>query len=214
MVLFGYGERHRRGKPERPEVVAICHYLVALGATELEDEIDGKALGVALDLLIQPLDGHPVERGEVGIDHDLVAADHEDLPGDARGDDERRSFSLLRDDVLPLPVFPELPDHHSEYLDVALGTNDGISFVLRPQYDTASFTREPLQRELVVQDRDDDVTSVGSASLLHYHHVARVDAGVDHRVALHLDEDGLRRMGNQMLVDGDRVGDGVGNRGW
>lgn len=118
-------------------MVAICDHLVALGAADLEDEIDGKALGVALDLLVQPLGGHVVERGEVGVDHDFVAADDEDLPGDARGDDERRSFSVLRDDVLPLPVFPKLPDHHSEYLDVALGTNDGISLVLRPQYDTA-----------------------------------------------------------------------------
>ena len=57
--------------------------------------------------------------------------------GDTRGDNACRSFSLLRDDVLPLPVFPELPDHYPENLDVALGTNDGISLVLRPQYDTA-----------------------------------------------------------------------------
>lgn len=63
------------GKLKPLEVVAICDHLVALGAAELEDEIDGKAPGVALDLLVQRLGGHAVERGEVGVDHDLVAAD-------------------------------------------------------------------------------------------------------------------------------------------
>lgn len=31
-----------------------------------------------------------------------LGADDENLPGDARGDDECRRFSLLRDDALPL----------------------------------------------------------------------------------------------------------------
>lgn len=66
MVLFGYGERHRRGKFEPPEVVAICDRLAALGAAELEDKIGGKAPDVALDLLVQMLGGHAVERGQVG----------------------------------------------------------------------------------------------------------------------------------------------------
>ena len=101
------------------EVVTICNHLVALGATELEYEIFREALRVALDLLVQALGWHVVERGEGGIDHDLLAADDEDLPGDARGDDECRRFSLLCDDVLPLPVLPELPVHHPEYLGVA-----------------------------------------------------------------------------------------------
>lgn len=47
-----------------PEVVAICDHLIALGSAELEDEIGRKAPGTALDLLVQPLSGHAVERGE------------------------------------------------------------------------------------------------------------------------------------------------------
>lgn len=38
----GEGERYRRGKPQPPEVAAICDYLVALGAAELEDKIGAK----------------------------------------------------------------------------------------------------------------------------------------------------------------------------
>ena len=89
--VLGEGKRQRRGKLEPPEVVTICNHLVPLGATELEYKIFWEALRVALNLLMQALGVHVVERGEVGINHDLVVADDEDLPGDARGDDERGS---------------------------------------------------------------------------------------------------------------------------
>jgi hypothetical protein len=102
--VLGESERHRRGKLEPMEVVANCDHLVASGAAELEGKIGGKTHGIALDLLVQPLGGYAVKRGEVGSDHDLAAADEENLPGDARGNDDCRRFNLLRDDDLPLPV--------------------------------------------------------------------------------------------------------------
>jgi len=65
--VLGESERHRRGKLEPLEVVAICDHLVALGACEREHEIAGKASGVTFDLLVQTLDWNVVERAEVGI---------------------------------------------------------------------------------------------------------------------------------------------------
>lgn len=118
---------HRWGKLEPPEVVAICDHLVAL---ELEDKIDGKARDVALDLLVQPLSGHAVERGEVGVYHDPVAADDENLPGDARADNKHHGFSLLCDDALPLSVLVELPDHDPENFHVAFRPDNRIGPVL------------------------------------------------------------------------------------
>jgi RHS repeat-associated protein len=46
-----------------------------LGGREAEHEILGKAREVALDLLVEPLGGHPVERGEIRIEHHLLPAD-------------------------------------------------------------------------------------------------------------------------------------------
>lgn len=95
--VLGEGKRHRRRKLEPLEVVAICDHLVAFGASERKHEIAGRAAGVAFDLLVQTLGWYVVERGEVGIDHDFVAADDEDLPGDVRGDIKCRHYGLLRD---------------------------------------------------------------------------------------------------------------------
>ena len=47
-------------------MVTICNHLVALGASEREHEIAGKAAGVAFDLLVQTLGWYAVERGEMG----------------------------------------------------------------------------------------------------------------------------------------------------
>ena len=57
----------------------------------------GEPPRVAFNLLVQTLGGHVVERGEVGIDHDLLTTNEEDLPGDARSNDECRRFGLLCD---------------------------------------------------------------------------------------------------------------------
>src|SRR5258706_1504343 len=43
------------------------------------------AVAVAAHLLVEPLGGHAVERGEIGVDHDLVAAHDGDMPGDLDG---------------------------------------------------------------------------------------------------------------------------------
>ena len=64
--MLGDGERHRRGKLDLPEVVAICDHLAAFGASARECEIAGKAAGVAFDLLVQTLGWYVVERREIG----------------------------------------------------------------------------------------------------------------------------------------------------
>ena len=84
----GEGERHCRGKSGPLKVVTICNHLIVFGAIEVKSKIGGKSLRFAFDLLVQADGGHCVERGEVGIDYDLLAVDDEDLAGDARGNDE------------------------------------------------------------------------------------------------------------------------------
>ncbi|HEX6635661.1 MAG TPA: hypothetical protein VF038_16965 [Usitatibacter sp.] len=54
---------------------------------ELEHEIGGESRAVAPDGLIEAAGGHTVEGGQVRVDDDLVAADHEDALGDPRGAD-------------------------------------------------------------------------------------------------------------------------------
>lgn len=76
-----------------------------------------------------------------------MAAGDENLPGDARGDDECRRFRFLYNDALPLPVLPEKPDHHAEYLRVGLGANHWISLVLRTQYDATFLATEAFGRD-------------------------------------------------------------------
>ena len=68
---------------------------------ELEHEIFRKAFPVTPDLLVQPLGGHAIERGEVGVDHDLVAADDENALGDARSGQECERLVLLGDGDTP-----------------------------------------------------------------------------------------------------------------
>lgn len=87
-----------------------------LGVVQPEHEIRGKAREIALHLLVEALRRHPVQSGEVSVDHDLVAADEENLPGDTRADNECYRFSFPCDDALPLAVRPELSDHHPENL--------------------------------------------------------------------------------------------------
>jgi len=56
----------------------LQHQSRVLGGGELEHEILGKALVVATDLLVEARGADPVERCELGIEQDLVAAEHED----------------------------------------------------------------------------------------------------------------------------------------
>jgi len=45
----------------------------------LKAEVLGKALGVALDLLVQVADFDVVESGEVGVEDDALSAEGEDF---------------------------------------------------------------------------------------------------------------------------------------
>jgi len=73
----------------------------ALGrVAQAEHEIRRKACKIAFYLLVEALRRYPVQRGEVGVDHNLMPADDENLPGDARGDEERGRFGLLHDAAL------------------------------------------------------------------------------------------------------------------
>jgi len=68
-----------------------------LGGGGLKNKIFRKALGVAAHLLIESPRLDAVKRGKIGVEHDLLAADDEDLPGDLRGDDECSRFVLFVD---------------------------------------------------------------------------------------------------------------------
>jgi hypothetical protein len=65
--MFSKCIRHGRRILERGEVVTICNHLVPFGAIQEEAEIGGKALLVALNLLVQTLRRHPVESRKVRI---------------------------------------------------------------------------------------------------------------------------------------------------
>jgi len=59
-----------------------------------------------------------------------------------------------------LSVLPKLPDHHSKNLKLAFRVDDRIGLVLRLQHDPAAFTVQALQGELVIHNRDDNVTDI------------------------------------------------------
>lgn len=75
---------------------------LGFGCGEPEHEVGGEALGVALDLFVQAPGGHAVERGEVRIEHDPLAAQEKDAAYDAGGGDERGRLVLLVDRELSL----------------------------------------------------------------------------------------------------------------
>jgi hypothetical protein len=52
-----------------------------LSAREKEGEVLRKALGIAADPRVKALGGYTVQRGEIGIQDDLLAANHEDSRG-------------------------------------------------------------------------------------------------------------------------------------
>lgn len=135
------------------------------------------------------------------VDHAVVAADEEDLPDDARNEDDCRQFNLLCDYGLPLLVLSELRNHHPKNLQVALWPDDWIGLVLRPQHNTAFLAVKSLQREFVVQHRDDDVSDIRRRVFFDDDHITRLNAGVDHGVALDGDEHGAGGMADQLLID-------------
>ena len=99
--MLGEGERRKSriavllgtGRKLRPVQRLV------LGAVETEHEIFGKALGVALDPLVQPLGADSVEGGEIGIEDDALAAQDEDCAGDVL---DRRKDHGFRHRGLPV----------------------------------------------------------------------------------------------------------------
>src|SRR5436190_244574 len=81
-------------------------------------------------------------------------------------------------------------NHHAEDLKRAFGTDHRISLVFRSQYELATLDVQALQRELVVDDGNDDVTLVRGDTLFNDDKIAVENAGVLHRIALHAHEDG------------------------
>ena len=60
-----------------------------------EHEVGGEALAVSLNRLVENARLHAVERGEVGIEQDLVAAYEEDVAPDALDRDDGTPCSRL-----------------------------------------------------------------------------------------------------------------------
>ena len=65
------------------------HQKLELGVGELEHEIGGEPGEVAAHLFVQPAGLDAVERGEVGIEQNLMAAYEEDAAPDAPDRDDR-----------------------------------------------------------------------------------------------------------------------------
>ena len=96
-AVLGEGVGQDRGKLETVEVVAICNHLGFLFGGDLEHEIFREpvavAVAVAVDLLVQPLGGNSVKLGQVGVEHNPLAAKPQDSVFDF-SDRDQRSFLL------------------------------------------------------------------------------------------------------------------------
>jgi hypothetical protein len=79
-----------------------------------------------------------VKRGKIGVEHDLLAADDEDLPGDARGDDQCLRFVFLRDASV---LHAENNGLGASQVDIAILTNTRQS-VWKPEL-TRSLGQSP-----------------------------------------------------------------------
>ncbi len=82
--VLGKGIGQSWGKLEGLEVVAICDHLGFLLVRQLKHEIGGKAVPVAIHLLVQAPGAYPVEPGEVGIQHYFLTANQQDAGFKAR----------------------------------------------------------------------------------------------------------------------------------
>ena len=100
--VLGKGAGHRGGKLESGKVVAICDQLVPFSTGEPEHEVGREAFGVAFDLLVQAFRRYVVECGQVGVNHDFVATDHEGaLCNSCRGDQSIRCAFPTDDELRP-----------------------------------------------------------------------------------------------------------------
>ena len=81
-------------------------------------------------------------------------------------------------------IFPEQPNHHPKDLQILPRTNYRVSLVRRPQNKATLLPIQALERELVVDDRDDDVTDVCAGALFHDNRIAIQDAGIESPLTL------------------------------
>jgi hypothetical protein len=72
--MLGEGKRQRFRKLQTCEVVTICDHLAFFFRGKLKHEILRKAPCIALDRLVQCPGRDAIKRGQVGIDHDPMAA--------------------------------------------------------------------------------------------------------------------------------------------
>src|SRR5579864_9277490 len=103
-------------------------------------------------------------------------------------------------------------DHHAEDFERVFWTDDRISLVLGPQHETSVLEIEALQRELVVDDRHDDIALLRGSALFDDNEIALEDPGIDHRIAPDADEHGLRGALDQVVVERDGIRLVVGDR--
>jgi hypothetical protein len=73
--VLGEGVREVFRKLQPGKVVTICDHLLLFLVGQLQDEILREPLRVAFDRLVQGLGRHAVNRGQVGVEENLLAAD-------------------------------------------------------------------------------------------------------------------------------------------
>ena len=81
------------------------------------------------------------------------------------------------------------------------------------QHGFAVLHRQRLEGEFVIDNGNDQIACSSRRILFHHRHIAGVNAGLDHGITRHGEQDGARGMGHQPGIDGARiptVGDGLG----
>ena len=93
---------------------------------------------------------------------------------------------------------------HGEFLRLA-DFNGGELGILCFKKDTLAFIPQPLDGEIAVQHRDDDLAIPRRDGAIHHQDVAALDAGVPHGIALHADKECGRRVAHEVLIQVQRV---------
>src|SRR6202011_1622918 len=104
--------------------------------------------------------------------------------------------------------------HDAEYFQRAFRSDDWIGLVLRPEDEAAPLEIEPLERKLIIDDRNDDFAAPCTRSLLDDDKIAVQHTGVDHGIAFDPHQHRLRRMLDKVIVEGKRVSGPVIDRAW
>lgn len=82
-AVFSEGVGRCSGKLQLGEVVTVCDHLDFFRFGKLKPEVGWKAVGVALDSLVQCLGRHAIQFRQIGVDDDLDAAHQLDARFDA-----------------------------------------------------------------------------------------------------------------------------------